>query len=129
MKDDGLTISDMAEQSRLSSHTLRYYEKIGLLEAIDRAASGHRRYSPRDIAWVEFLNRLRATGMPIAKMKQYAQLRQQGQSTVSARKALLEEHEYEVRDRLQHLEHNLKAVSEKIALYKEMEHGNRTNKI
>ena len=61
-----LTIQQVAALTQLSEHTLRYYERIGLLDPVNRASSGHRRYSTGDIAWIEFLTRLRTTGMPIA---------------------------------------------------------------
>lgn len=62
------SISQMAEACGLSAHTLRYYERVGLLRAIARATSGHRCFSSSDLAWVAFLMRLRATGMPIRAM-------------------------------------------------------------
>lgn len=61
------TIQQVAALTHLSEHTLRYYERIGLLDPIYRASSGHRRYSTHDIGWIEFLIRLRTTGMPISK--------------------------------------------------------------
>lgn len=65
--------SQVAVVTQLSVHTLRYYERIGLVAPICRASSGHRRYSSQDIAWIEFLTRLRATGMPIRQMQQFAE--------------------------------------------------------
>lgn len=62
----GVAISEAAAATGLSTHTLRYYERAGLmLDPIDRASSTHRRYTESDIGWVQFLTRLRSTGMPI----------------------------------------------------------------
>ena len=60
------TIAEAAVRSGLTRDTLRYYEKDGLMLApVDRSATGHRRYSERDLTWIELVTRLRATGMPI----------------------------------------------------------------
>lgn len=75
---EALTIQEVAERTALSPHTLRYYERVGLLEAPDRAASGHRRYGEGDLEWLTLLKRLRATGMPIREMRRYAELVRQG---------------------------------------------------
>lgn len=119
--DTELTIQQVAESIGLSEHTLRYYERIGLLDPVGRATSGHRRYAAEDIAWLEFLLRLRATGMPIRQMRRYADLRRQGPTTVGERRALLEAHQRQVRQQLAELRANLRIVEAKIAQYKTME--------
>lgn len=124
MEDTGLTIKDIAALTGLSAHTLRYYERVGLVDRIQRAQSGHRSYSNQDIAWIEFLGRLRATGMSIRKMKQFADLRREGEATANARRVLLEEHRSEVRRRVADLERDLKTIDEKIDFYKGMEPKN-----
>ena len=60
-----LTIAEVAERTGLTRHTLRYYERDGLMLGVGRAGSGHRRYSERDLGWIELITKLRATGMPI----------------------------------------------------------------
>lgn len=66
--DPGMTIADVAARTGLTAHTLRYYERDGLmLGDIGRASSGHRRYTRFDVAWIELVTRLRATGMPIGR--------------------------------------------------------------
>lgn len=117
MKEKKLTIKEVAALTGFSAHTLRYYERVGLLDPIGRAQSGHRRYSEQDIAWIEFLGRLRTTGMPIRKMKRFADLRRDGDVTLSARRALLEEHRAEVRRRVAELESDLAVIDEKVELY------------
>ncbi|CAN5237781.1 hypothetical protein BH24ACT16_BH24ACT16_05970 [soil metagenome] len=121
MDEKGLTIKEAAALSGLSGHTLRYYEREGLVHPIDRARSGHRRYSERDVAWIEFLRRLRATGMPIREMKRFADLRRVGAETVPARRALLDRHRIEVRRRIAELEKDLIAIDEKVVIYEKME--------
>lgn len=121
MNEEQLTIAQMAERMGLSAHTLRYYERIGLLDPVGRATSGHRRYRAQDIVWVEFLSRLRATGMPIHLMQQYAELRRQGSRTLRARRALLEAHQGTVNARIGALQQNLAVIEQKICVYQEME--------
>jgi DNA-binding transcriptional MerR regulator len=65
---DVRSISETANISGLSAHTLRYYERIGLLDAVDRGPDGRRRFRAADLAWLSFLTRLRTTGMSIRGM-------------------------------------------------------------
>jgi len=74
MTSDELTISEVAERTGLTRHTLRYYERDGLMLGVGRAGSGHRRYSERDLGWIELITKLRATGMPIREVRRYAEL-------------------------------------------------------
>ena len=114
-----LTISDAARVTGLSAHTLRYYERAGLLDPVDRAASGHRRYAEDDLARIQFLTRLRATGMPIRKVREYAELIRGGEETERARLALLEAHREAVREHLAETARNLDLIEYKIDLYRE----------
>lgn len=87
-----LTIEEVAKLTGLTAYTLRYYERIGLIAPVGRAAGGQRRYAASDMAWIEFLLRLRTTRMPIGMMQRFAALREAGDSTVPERRQLLEEH-------------------------------------
>ncbi|MBN1201230.1 MAG: MerR family transcriptional regulator [Anaerolineae bacterium] len=116
-----LTIREVAERTDLSMHTLRYYERIGLIQSIDRAPSGHRRYSEDDIGWIEFLKKLRSTGMPIREMKRYANLLWQGDHTVGERRALLETHRKRMQAQIDELNDCLSCIEWKIKHYKEFE--------
>lgn len=87
-----MNIKAVSQTTGLSAHTLRYYEKIGLIMHVPRDAKGHRDYSAQDVAWLEFLKRLKATGMALADMKTYAELRYRGDRTIDARLALLDRH-------------------------------------
>ena len=109
-----LTIQQVAQQTRLSIDTLRYYERIGLLDPVGRAASGHRRYISEDLAWISFLQCLRATGMSIQQMQTYAELRRRGDTEVSGRLAFLEAHQQQVQANIHELEGYLAVIERKI---------------
>jgi DNA-binding transcriptional MerR regulator len=117
MDTELLTIEQVAERTGLSAHTLRYYERIGLIDPVGRATCGHRRYAAKDLAWIEFLIRLRATGMPIRHMQEFAALRRQGNTTIARRRVLLEAHRQMVQMHIEELQRNLEAISQKIAKY------------
>ncbi|MEA5597329.1 MerR family transcriptional regulator [Rivularia sp. UHCC 0363] len=119
--DTELSIQQVAGITQLSMYTLRYYERIGLVAPIERASSGHRRYSSQDIAWINFLIRLRATGMPIREMQQFAELRRRGGCTLTQRRQLLEIHQQRVHQQIDELTQNLKVIQEKIQHYQELE--------
>jgi len=87
-----LPIAEVVERTGLSRDTLRYYEKAGLIDAVDRSSGGQRRYASADLAWLEFLLRLRATGMAIADMQRFAELRGGGGRTIADRLTLLRQH-------------------------------------
>ena len=115
------SIQQVAELSGLSIDTLRYYERIGLLEPIGRAHNGHRRYTQQDLAWIDLLIRLRNTGMPRAQMRRFAELRRQGDVTLAERRHLLEEHQRSLEQHLRELEQHMAALQQKIARLRERE--------
>lgn len=118
--DPGRTISEAAEATGLSSHTLRYYERAGLmLVPVDRAPSTHRRYSDRDVRWVGFLTKLRSTGMPIATVREYVELARAGDETSEARMELLLRHRISVLAQLDEITQSLEAIDTKISIYRE----------
>ena len=113
-----LTIAEAAAATGLSPHTLRYYERDGLLlDAVERASSGHRRYTERDLGWIHLLTRLRATGMPIREIREYADLVRQGEGTEPERMALLQAHRDAVRAQLAEVQEHLAAIEMKIDVY------------
>ena len=113
------TIQEMAAECGLSEHTLRYYERFGLLTPERDASSGLRRYGQRDLQWVVFLKRLRATAMPLAQIKPYADLLGEGDATIAERQRLLEEHQLVIEANLREAQQHLEAITFKIALYKQ----------
>ena len=115
-------ITEVAKITGLSAHTLRYYEHIGLIDAIARS-SGHRLYDESDIRWVQFLLRLRATGMSIAQMLQYADLRRVGESwdSVHERCNMLRQHARQLSEKITALNNHLSVIHDKIDIYTEIE--------
>jgi DNA-binding transcriptional MerR regulator len=111
------TIGEIVSRTGLTAHTLRWYERIGLLEHPARSHSGQRRFSDRDVTWLEFLARLRLTAMPVADMVRYAELRREGEHTAPERKALLEAHREVVRQRITDLQATLLIIDFKIDSY------------
>jgi DNA-binding transcriptional MerR regulator len=118
-----LSISEVAAETGVSAHTLRYYERIGLLASVPRARSGHRRYGDEDLRWIRFLRKMQATGMPIRKMLAYARLVRRGDATAGERRAILEDHRAEVVARLAELHECLDLIDKKIAMYESVEHN------
>jgi DNA-binding transcriptional MerR regulator len=116
-----LTIQQVAKAAGLSVHAVRYYEKAELLAPIQRASNGHRRYSSEDVVWLEFLIRLRATGMSIQQIHGFAELVRQQPTNVQERRLLLEAHRDRVQKNLEELTHNLHVIELKIEHYKHLE--------
>ncbi len=115
------TIQQMAQATGLSAHTLRYYERAGLMmQHVERdEANGYRSYSHQHVAWIEFLKRLRATGMPIRDIQRYTELLRQGEQTMPERLQLLKQHQSRVEEHLKEVEHHLEAIISKIAYYEQ----------
>ncbi|HEY7488148.1 MAG TPA: MerR family transcriptional regulator [Streptosporangiaceae bacterium] len=114
---DTLTITEVAARTGLSPDTLRYYEKAGLIDPIGRSAGGQRRYAAADMDWIAFLLRLRDTGMSIADMQRFAELRRAGNASVADRLELLREHRARLTERIRRLQANGRALDEKITHY------------
>lgn len=119
-RETTLSIAQVAELTGLSPDTLRYYERAGLIQRIVRTTGNQRRYATADLAWLEFLLRLRETGMPIADMQQFAELRANGDSTVADRLALLRDHRSDLADRIHRLQTNAAALDQKINHYERL---------
>lgn len=109
----------MSAATGVTAHTLRYYERAGLIRPVGRNSGNQRRYSASDVEWVRFLLRLRETGMPIAQMRDYAVLREQGPITTGLRLQLLEAHQLVVHEQISRLRAHEKALTEKIATYRD----------
>ncbi len=122
-----ISIKEAAVETNLSAHTLRYYERIGLLPNIARDSNGQRRYTADNLGAILILIKLRATGMPIGIMQRFVQLLEMGDKAVAERRALLEAHEKAVRANIVELETNLEAIITKIGIYKDIEEtGSKT---
>jgi DNA-binding transcriptional MerR regulator len=115
----GLSIAEAARRTGVSAHTLRYYERAGLVvTTVDRTSGGRRRYREQDLNWITVCTKLRATGMPIKSIRRYAQLVSAGRGNEQERLALLEAHRAEVLAKLAELRENLKLIDHKIDVYR-----------
>ncbi|MET9318744.1 MerR family transcriptional regulator [Streptomyces sp. NPDC003038] len=111
------TISEVEARTGLTQHTLRWYERIGLMPHVDRSHSGQRRFSDKDLDWLAFVGKLRATGMSVADMVRYAELVREGEHTVDERRELLERTRRDVRARIAELTDALGVLDFKIGMY------------
>ncbi|MEU4659540.1 MerR family transcriptional regulator [Streptomyces sp. NPDC023723] len=114
---DRYTISEVVAHTGLTAHTLRWYERIGLMPDIDRSHTGQRRYRNRDLDWLDFVGKLRLTGMPVADMVRYAELVREGDSTYGDRRDLLETTRQDVLTRIAELQDALAVLDLKIGFY------------
>ncbi|WP_261304282.1 MerR family transcriptional regulator [Paenibacillus andongensis] len=122
-----LSIQAISNLTGITAHTLRYYEKNGLIHAIARGSNGRRQYSVNDLAWIRFLVRLRTTGMSIKQMQQIADLRRQGSASTKERRVLLEAHKNKVAAQIERLQEHYEVINEKIEIYRQWELENQLN--
>lgn len=116
-----MKIGELSKLCGLSIDTLRFYEKIGLLEKPLRDNSGQRVYDNSILVWLEFLRRLRETDMPLKEQKIYTNLRAVGDDTTVERRKLLESHLTNLILKQQKLAENIDAMKAKIAIYRQKE--------
>jgi DNA-binding transcriptional MerR regulator len=121
-----MNVSEFSKRVRLSPHTIRYYDKIGLIGNIHRLPNGHRNFTENDVEWIEFVQRLKDTGMPLEKILEYAHLREKGEETLLARKKLLIEHSIAVKKTISTQQMHLRKLNYKIALYQSALEGKIT---
>jgi DNA-binding transcriptional MerR regulator len=117
LAENEYTIQQVAEIKDISAYTLRYYEKIGLLQPIGRHDNGHRRYHDEDLGWIDFLKLLRETGMPVQHMKEFMDLARAGDPTIPERIDVLSEHRAQLSRRISELQAHLEHLDHKIAFY------------
>lgn len=117
--EQGVSIAEAARRTGVGAHTLRYYERAGLVVTpVDRTSGGRRRYQQLDLDWINVCTRLRATGMPIKTIRRYAQLVSAGQGNEQDRLALLETHRADVTAKLTEIQENLELIDHKIDVYR-----------
>lgn len=121
MRNTGYTIRSMAERCGMTTHTLRYYERVGLIQPVGRARNGHRRYSEADEAWLHFLHCMRATNLPIRDLQRYASLRELGEATSLDRRKILEDHQAVIASQIHELEKAHALLTHKISNYRKIE--------
>jgi DNA-binding transcriptional MerR regulator len=117
---NSIPIGELARLSGLSTHTIRFYESAGVLKPIGRASNGHRRYKAEDVLWLEFVLRLKRTGMPLAEIKQYAVLRARGESTLEPRLTMLKLHRERLVARVDELSECANVLDAKIRTYRRL---------
>ena len=110
------SIGEAAAKCGLSQHTLRWYERIGLVGPVAKGGDGRRRYSDADLGWLSLITRLRETGMPVSDMQRYAELVRSGAGEAE-RLELLKRHRAEVRRALAAQRETLKLLDSKIDTY------------
>ena len=120
IQKDKLTIQEVSQATGLSAHTLRYYERIGLIHPIGREGNSLRHYTNDDVGWIEFLLKLRATGMSIKDMQKYAELQRQGEATLPERVEMLKSLRDKVDARMDELNEHLKLIYYKIDIYQQI---------
>ena len=114
------TPAQVVEETGFSLDTLRYYERIGLLDRVGRNSAGVRRFTDDDLDWLSVIRCLRETGMPIAEMMRFAELVRGGDRTIGERIALLEEHHRRVGEQIANLRDQRRYIERKIAYYREV---------
>ena len=117
MQERYYTISEVSEKYQISSSTLRYYERIGLLPNIPRQANGNRYFTDQLLNWLEMIICLRHSGVPIEKLIEYAKFIQKGDDTIATREALLREQLAELYQKRVNLQRSIQRLEDKIALY------------
>jgi len=117
IQKDKLTIQEVAKATGLTPHTLRYYERIGLIHPINREENTRRIYTADDVGWIEFLLKLRATGMSIKDMQRYAELQRQGDKTLPERVEMLKSLRDKVESHIEEMNEHLKLIHYKIDYY------------
>ena len=115
------TIGKVSERVGLSSYTLRYYEKEGLLPNVQKDTKGNRLFTESDITWVELVKCLKDTGMPIASIRHIVELSQEGDHTIPMRKEILLRHREAVEEQIRNLEKSRLKIDNKIAWYDNQE--------
>lgn len=114
-----LHIGDVASRTGRSVHTIRWYERQGLIPGVSRDRGGRRVYSDYHIGWLDLMERLRSTGMSIQVMRDYTRLAGQGAAALPQRHALLREHQTRVRENITRWTDALALIDAKIEFYDE----------
>ncbi|MBF8982282.1 MerR family transcriptional regulator [Lutibacter sp. B2] len=115
-----MNISEASKIVGISSYTLRYYEKIGLIKNIVRDKCGNRQYEKNDIEWIRFLMKLKDIRMPITQMKLYAELRYKGNETIGQRSEMLKVQKEQLLKRIKELTEGVELLDRKLEIYKKI---------
>lgn len=111
------TISEVAEIFDLSTHTLRFYDKEGLLPFISKDHNGNRLFSETDLELIKVICCLKNTGMPVKQIKHYIDMCMEGEQTFDTRKEMIKNHRKEILRQINELKKNLNIIDLKVAYY------------
>ncbi|WP_160671489.1 MerR family transcriptional regulator [Clostridium sp. C8-1-8] len=114
------TIKQVAQRTNLSDHTLRYYDREGLMPLLKRSASGIRNYSENDICWIELINCLKNSGMSLGEIKEFMNLCLKGEETCEERKEILQKHKENILSQIERLNNSLGIIDYKLDHYKQI---------
>jgi DNA-binding transcriptional MerR regulator len=119
--EEELGIGDVARRTGLSVHALRFYEREGLMlsQQVARGTGGHRRYTAQDVNWLRICIKLRASGMPLAKIRRFAELVREGPGNEQERLELLREQQRLVENQLAELQECLEIINRKVGVYEQ----------
>ncbi len=121
-------IKEVSKLTGLSEHTLRFYEKQLLIKNISWDEHGYRIYSDFDIEWINFLIKVKNTGMQLKDLQHYAVLMEAGDSTVFERDAMLIEHRKRVESQIADLKNTLTKIDDKLFRYQLLKQQLQANK-
>ena len=113
------SIQEVCNKTGLTAHTLRYYEKEGLLTHVSRSSGGFRQYSDEDMEWLGLICCLKNTGMSIQEIARFVQLTHEGDHTLEERVELLREHRERVLERMAEMQEHLDKVTWKLNFFTE----------
>lgn len=116
----GYSIREVSKRFNISAHTLRYYEKEGLLPSIQRDEAGIRLYSEVDLEWLQLVCCMRATGMSISNIKDYVDLCRRGEDTVPERRQIILNQKKIIEDEIKKYKGLLKVVNRKLEHYSDI---------
>ena len=114
------TIKQISEKTNLTEHTIRYYDREGLIPLITRTKSGIRQFSEDDLEWINLICCLRNSGMPLQEIKEFMQLCLKGKDSLEERRELLIRHRTRIQEQMANLDNSLNIVNFKIEHYKEI---------
>lgn len=115
----GYSIGQVAKKTGLTAHTLRYYQKEGLLPFLQKSSSGLRVFSDNDLGWLGLIECLKETGMPLKDIRQYIDWYLEGDSTLSLRLDMFKNQKNRVEEQIRQFQKHLEKIEYKIALYEE----------
>ena len=112
-----MKIQEVSDRFGISSDTLRYYERIGLIPHVNRTDSGIRDYNDLDVRRVDFIKCMRSAGLPLEVLIEYMDLVQRGDTTIETRKEILQEQRALLAARIEEMKKTLDLLDHKIEVY------------